>query len=385
MIQTIRAVLRFSSGVLAALIVSIAPIALCVSLNGLGPYGAKVLQGHGNVRHIASQADSVFPIGIYHVPMSELPLAASAGFNVVTGWVKNERQAQEFLHVASNNHLKVLLELSTFMRGDFKIQKMLRIVAALKDNSALLAWYLVDEPHTFRQLSAGRSAYRKIRQIDPHHPVFIVLNQPKTYADFSSMADIVGIDPYPVPFHPVGEVTRWLRAAQNAVNGVKPVWLVAQAYDQTAYPNRREIRGPTPLEERNMVFQGIVHGVKGVLFYTWNDGGVGLVDHPALFAEVKKLVGQLNILSPELQGTRLPIETSSQNVEAALFASSRTSALLVVNMADYPERVRLSLPSGLGFQRNYRFSHILSGDRYLMRLNPLQAVVMRVTSKIKRR
>jgi hypothetical protein len=126
-------------------------------------------------------------------------------------------------------------------------------------------------------------AYRKLKALDPDHPLVIIQAPRGSLADLTPYRpafDITGADIFPVSYPPgkhaggrrrgigvVGEITRKMVAAA----GGKPVWMTLQiAWSGVipAKPHPQEIpRFPTLHEERFMAYQAIVHGARGLVFF----------------------------------------------------------------------------------------------------------------------
>ena len=51
-----------------------------------------------------------------------------------------------------------------------------------------------------------------------------------------------------------------------------------------------------------MTYQALVHGANGLVYYTYNDGGFSVREHPELWAEMKELVAEVKALSSVLLG-----------------------------------------------------------------------------------
>jgi hypothetical protein len=164
-----------------------------------------------------------------------------------------------------------------------------QIVDGLGGHPALGAWKGVDEPRNpFRGANWIRPAgpiraYRRIKRIDPDHPVVIIQAPIGTVAQLTPYRpafDVTGADVYPVSYPPgahtqtgnrdisvVGDVTRkMVRAA-----GTKPVWMTLQIAWSGVVPSKdrpnRVPRFPTLQAERFMAYDAIVAGARGLVFF----------------------------------------------------------------------------------------------------------------------
>ena len=185
------------------------------------------------------------------------------------------------------------------------------IIAAYRDNPAILGWYLNDElPH--KLVPQLTEQYQRIIAADPNHPCFIVLCNRSELQYFPETTDIMGVDPYPIPKDPITRVSSFVDAAQEAVSAHKPVWLVPQAFGWYQYNSKNPDRGHTPSaeelrdgraptfeEERCMTYLGLVHGAKGLIYYCYYDLRV-LPQYEEMWAGMKKIVAEVKELEPVL-------------------------------------------------------------------------------------
>jgi|SRR5581483_3933100 len=164
--------------------------------------------------------------------------------------------------------------------GSANEQLLTQVVNALKGHPALGAWKGIDEPALAGAPAAGLvRAYRRIRELDPNHPVVIIQAPRGTAADLRKYApafDITGADVYPVGYPPgthaatknkdlsvVGDITRKMVTAAAG----KPVWTTLQIAWSGVLPPGHVPRFPTLLEERFMAYQAVVAGARGLAFF----------------------------------------------------------------------------------------------------------------------
>ena len=128
--------------------------------------------------------------------------------------------------------------------------------------------------------------YKRLRQLDPAHPVWMnhaPRNQVAQLAAFNQGADIVGCDIYPVPFttkvghsdlaeRTAAAVGAYTERMQQSAPG-KPVWMVLQGcgwgdiQPQRTDEERKELRRPNWKETRFMAYDAIVRGARGILYW----------------------------------------------------------------------------------------------------------------------
>lgn len=322
-----------------------------------------------------------FPIGIYHIARKYYDQARSMGFNCVQAWGTTVEGARAALDAAHEKGLKVILEMTTLLRGKYRPEEVRRIVRACRRHPALLAWYPVDEPgpgHYERCVDA----YRIFREEDPDHPVYLVMCDPARFGQFAGATDILAIDPYPIPRRSVEMVAGWMRAAQEAVRGEKAVWLIPQLHNIAAYRDASKGRAPTPAEEWCMVALGLVYGAKGIVYYPWDDRKCGLVHEKELMAELPRINRFLAQVGGEMaRATRVEVEVrpEAEGVHAAAYRGERL-LLIAANAAKKPNEVELRLPVSGGTARSLLDDRRwpISNGRVRVRLEPLTVLAAEV-------
>jgi hypothetical protein len=227
-----------------------------------------------------------FPIVLSHgPPAGRLGEVAAAGVShirlghagwseeLVDGQVAAER-AQ--LDAAAAHGLRGWVWLGK-VQGDPLLSK---IVNGLKGHAALGAWKGWDEPALAGVPAAPLvRAYKRIKELDPAHPVVIIQAPRGTAAElarYRGSFDITGADVYPVSYPPgvhaqrqnrdlsvVGDVTRTMVAAA----GRKPVWTTLQIAWSGVLPPGHVPRFPSNHDERFMAYQAIVAGARGLVFF----------------------------------------------------------------------------------------------------------------------
>ena len=237
----------------------------------------------------------MFPLILSNAPPPNgLKRVAAGGANVirtgipdwstefVDGQLQNERGRLDAAHA---NGLRCWVWLGSLPNlppqpGSDREKLLAKVVNGLKGHPALFAWKGIDEPAWGKVPVAGLvRAYKRIKALDPAHPVVIIQAPRGTAAElrpYRPAYDVTGADVYPVSYPPgihaggankdvsvVGDVTR--RMAASA--GTKPVWATLQiAWSGVTKPGAVP-RFPTLQEERFMAYQAIVAGARGLAFF----------------------------------------------------------------------------------------------------------------------
>ncbi len=325
-----------------------------------------------------------FPIGLYWLradilaPMRQLHFNSGDYFYKLRG-----EEVAALMDAAAAEGVQILLELTEYARR--KPEPDYRAIAALvkryRQHPALLAWYLVDEPDETKMAPESAAAiYELIRELDPYHPVYLVNNRPHTYAAYSDASDILAIDVYPVPNYPITQVGDYMQRARWTSLERKPVWFIAQAFGGVEH----WARSPTAAELRNMVYQGLVEGAKGVLFYRYCQENERHIQPLALWREVQRLAAELAELGPVLlqEEHSLAAQPTDAGIKVAVKEYKRDFYVFAVNVAEDPRPLDLRLeglpPMGRAEVLHGQAVPTLANGRLAAELDPLAAAVFRL-------
>lgn len=264
-----------------------------------------------------------FPIALYHVPAKDFARVKALGFNTVQAWGTKLPEAKANLDAAQANGLMVILEGATYAADKGDLSALDPALKAFGDHPALLSWYLTDEPSGDAKLAWCRRVHQYLAAKDPHHPVFMTSCSPGEFGAYAPVTDIFAVDPYPIPSAPVTMVSDWMQRAQTAVTQGQPVWLIPQLHNWAAYDGHPEKgRYPTPEEERNMVYQGLVWNSKAIFYYPWDDGSTGLIKDAKLMAAVGRINAELAQLGPELLTRQAEVTAKNEAPHKGLYAAT---------------------------------------------------------------
>jgi hypothetical protein len=255
-----------------------------------------------------------FPVGIYTLQARSgndhdaiMEEGRQAGFNSTVFYAYTVETITPLLDAAQRHSLRAFV----YPANPFRVREhtatrdeLVGEIKARMNHPALLGWYLVDEPEGIgvSSVETVRNYYQLVKETDPAHPCSLVIMSPGAAANYGNSADIVWIDPYPVPYSPVTYVSQCMDGAHASVTRDKPVWAIPQAFDWNVWKNGRidKIHRPTPEEERCMTYLAVVHGAKGIIYWAHTGSKYYIHDYPEHWAAVKKIAGELRDLSPVL-------------------------------------------------------------------------------------
>jgi len=275
-----------------------------------------------------------FPFGLYLGPTEDEHLAriAAAGFNTILCYGYGQgADPKAYMDRAQKHGLRVIYSVKDFYegtkwtppQGKTGLDVAREYVTMVRDHPALLAWYINDELEA-KWIPRLKEMYELVMELDPKHPAFQVLCKPEEFGAYYRVTDVLGVDPYPVPRHPLDMVGDWVDAGVKAVQERKPVWVVPQLHKWAIYSGEDKDREPTYEEKRCMAYLGIIHGARGMIFYSYFDLSREKNRSqapPEVFEkrweEVTRIAGEIKSLIPiVLNGTSIASVVSKPGVHA---------------------------------------------------------------------
>jgi outer membrane protein assembly factor BamB len=204
-----------------------------------------------------------FGYGMYNMDTAKHIAALAPSFNVAVG-----AGDDAYWKAAADQRLLVITYLGGEAMEDFgnllvnadRIEKLSR-------EPALLAWYVADEP-SLRGVSVAtmKRLCDAVKILDPYHPTLICDGSPNGGWEYNAACDLPMPASYPLwKGIPVIEVADCLDRNVAAVKDQKPIWFVIQAF------TGRGVRLPTAAEERSMTYLAIIHGARGLTYFTYRE------------------------------------------------------------------------------------------------------------------
>lgn len=250
-----------------------------------------------------------FPIGLYHVPPEEIEQAAATGIDFMQFWDSHCTPGPTgSLARAAAAGLRILLEdgiwgavVNTMgnppERYRFETDARFHAREAfVRDapSGVVAFWYTADEPGR-ESLPGILKAKAHRATMDPDHPTWVVSTGDPKLGDGG---DVLGLDIY-ARYHkgkdPMTRVSDAIDRARRHRPAGQPVVAVNQAF------GNYEMHHETPAEVRCMSYLAYAHGVRGIIWYCWRDGGEqGIVFHEDTRREVADIIAETKVFREAL-------------------------------------------------------------------------------------
>lgn len=215
-------------------------------------------------------------------------------------------------------------------------------IEAFRNHPALLSYYLADEPELgWAKPEDCELAYRKLKELDPWHPVTMVFCQSEAAKRYEKGMDICMTDPYPIPNGPVTQVSNFCDRIEQDLASALPLWVVPQAFGG-GEGWRRE---PSRQEMRVMTYLAYIHNARGIQYFIRRPPAVN-PNSPDLWSECRRLMFELSQLTPELASTepQPQVRCETEGVHVAAVQRQGAITVLCANTRNEPQALSLSLP-----------------------------------------
>lgn len=331
--------------------------------------------------YINKSGRKIFPVGIYHVIPKEslekqlefLSFAEKYGYSFVHVSGQMGAMLENFLNAAAQKNVMVIVE-----------HINAAIVQRYKDNDAIFAWNVGDEPEANNKSPEQvLEKYQQWKELDYEHPVYTVLAVKDTIHKYAAVADIIAHDCYPIPNRPIEEVYSNLKHLVKVVSGSRAPFGVIQIHGYRPGNHFGPTRVPTAEEVRNMTYQAVIAGVKGIIFYTYKDtyGGAGfdVNKHPGVFKEVSELPDEIKRIEPYLLNGNPVAANAGDNLLAGIWEKDGRKLLIAVNCSRAPQKFYIPV-NFVKIRPVNRSREIFSGSgrKLVLAMNPLEVFVAEI-------
>ena len=336
------------------------------------------IQPNGSIR-VNGQA--FFPFGFYHISwadegtvgqrLSDLTIIANAGFNVMlTEPIKDTNQEMlPLLRLAEQKKLFILAH---------NVQTT--SVKLLAQQPSLLGFTLMDDSNYNSSPAVVARLQDTYKALAPGKLTSITLavssNRPER--GFFGVSDSVSNMSYPIGGEDeLGVIYQVMRQTvrESQARGVVPL----ASLQTFAWPQRRWPSGP---ELRNMTFQAIMAGIKGIAYYSYRSDGNLITDHPELWNAAQSMAQQVRQLSPSLlNGERRELKPDGQNPSliAVEFRGPGANYLIALNTSAQAQAFGVTLSDTRELRPLFSDSGmVFNGGRLRGTMGPLAVQVYEV-------
>jgi len=296
-----------------------------------------------------------FPFGFYHVSSSStaevrinhMREIAAAGFNIIhPSFKKNENfeEYEKFLNEAERSGIYVMTEFELIPTVN-----PIQVVNKFKNKPVIFGWSIADDVDSNKDGFTPNQIldlHCKFKIADPAHITYISGSKEKKIANFINTADAIGVQAYPVgENHSLNWVKNMISIARDAAP--KNRLIIGNVQSFRWYYEGAKV--PTFDEIRNMTYQAIWAGAKGIIYYTYYDEEWSLPEHPDLWLRIKSLVPEMQAISSFLlDGDLKNIETGVKNLLAAIWLYQNQSLAVVINTSyERIAEVAITLPENV--------------------------------------
>lgn len=329
-----------------------------------------------------------FPLGFYHVSwkskkedlIKDIRDMAAAGFNTMHASATEIDSYDQFLNEADHLGIYVLSEPGI---------GLLKMVKAFKEKPAVLGWNIADDVDNGKlNPQEVLKFHQQVKLADPHHITYISGYSNKI-KEFGNSADVVAMQSYPIG-NGDDEISLTYDRVSLVHDAVAPYQKAVYANVQAfAWQNKKQgeshpVLIPTFDEVRNMTYQALLAGAKGIIYYTYHDSNWHLPLYPELWAGMKTLVPEIKAIdSLLLNGVLNIIDVGVKKVITGIWTYQNQALVVVVNRSYDRKEVSIPIPSKMTQLKRMFQNHpddlALNGTRLSGFLKPLEVVVYQAT------
>ncbi|SRR5579883_3195274 len=357
------------------------------------------------ISHLTSQSNkkvlinnkSFFPFGFYYVDLGMtqdnmyvkkkemLKNIKNTGFNTVHFSITHNLNGfKNLMNEAQKLGIYVLLE----HQANFEKKES---IMAFKRHPALLAWNIGDDVNLHFRPAQILSYRKQIKDFGSNKLTYISMFDPRieVIKRYIHTSDLVGMQSYPISNRPLQSTFSEIKAAvtvSKEENG-SPVIANLQAFKSSLPDDLGRLqRQPTFPEVRNMTYQALLAGAKGIIYYTYRDQSWYLPEHRKLWEGLKSIASEIKILSPILlDGNLQEVNTRINNILAGIWIYKNQTIAIVINTSDiHKNQVEIAMPDGVKKAQtmfnNNSSSMLINNNKLSGIIQPLEVHIYRLQS-----
>ena len=271
-------------------------------------------------------------IGIYHAHNTAgAKNSANAGINAAQTWAPKPASYKKVLDIMAANKLYANCVLKN-ING----KKLEDLYNTIKDHPAVFSWDIVDEP-AIRNIKPEHleACTTQLRNYKTLRPLRISFSDPTAVKPYQQHYDIAAVHKYVLPYDGLAKQGVTVRhIIKNILPGQAP-HITLQSWvhwhDETQSPQ-------SAVQTRSQGYLALINGATGVWWYHYPTAYA----IPQIWGALKQFGAELNELEPFFTGKRIPLKSSTPNVEAAQFINGGKSIVVAVNTGMSAETVTFS-------------------------------------------
>ena len=348
-------------------------------------------------RHLRTIVDGkpFFPFGMCYwgnVTKEGLERYAEGPFNCVnTDWSMQPEQ----LELCREKGLLAICGLEKgFDEPDEGKSWLTERVNSMKDHPTVMGWFVSDE-QPIADIPKMRRRQGWMETLDPNHPTWFALDTVREARHYLGTADVMGLDPYPIPTKPIGLVHSTTCRGVTNTFGAMANWQFPQAFGW-GWLKRRETKGqraPTQKEMANMGWQAIAGGANGLIFYAYQHLSEPHDDPEdafepawarteAMAEEFKKYIDVFLSIDPAPT-----VRSSNGDVAVRTWRYKGDTYLLAVNCTTNAQTATITLSESLGevVAADFAPAPKIDGKKVHVSLGPISYLMLRTKKASRRR
>ena len=279
-------------------------------------------------RFLTVNGQRFFPLGFYRSPLTsgELDTYKSEGFNIGyngPGCCSGDdlQEQIDLLNLAAAKGVMMILKpwrptSQVMTRTEAELEAELTARSGI---GSLFGWYNYDEPGLHMpEFSEADKLHEILTTYDPNHLDTLVEAPNNSFDLYVDYCSFFMVDPYPSNWMPLVYIKAVMNEAQEAA-GTKPVLGVFQAFSWDWYEGDVTAEyHPDAAEVRNMVWQFIIHGARGLL--PWNySGDYTIHAQPEIWESFLLDVAEINKLMSVLLSDDVVLDLAPESDFPTLF------------------------------------------------------------------
>lgn len=288
------------------------------------------------------KGEPFFPLGFVHVSsagdaerrINDLQMMAVGGFNVIQAEIKPGDGP--FLDMAEALGIRVL-------GAAADTESLKAAIKDLRGKGALLGWNIAENADNGKNFPADLvRRHKEIKALDPDRPTYLTCGDVENCGRFFDGADLIGLKSMSLPGSLSGPANLFSAARKASEEKPRPFIAVIQAWAPKDKP------APTADEVRNMTYQALLQGARGILYHAYFDKDWDMAAQADLWNGIRVVANEIQALRAMiLAGRPQTLETKSEDILAGAWTHQGRLYLVVLNAYKEPKKVAIPLPRGV--------------------------------------